>query len=118
MSLPPKVAFKCPERTFVTVVSGRRDHRAVTLREACDEVLVSLPRAGLRPVLDQLSKVWEESPIQIRGAGELVQQDPGWVEQFSLPQWVSFRPQASLPPHPSAYVDSNHRRDGSFLLPS
>ena len=37
-------------------------------------MLVSLPRAGLRPVLDQLSKVWEESPIQIRGAGELVQQ--------------------------------------------
>ena len=35
----------------------------------------------------------------------------------SLPHWVSFRPQAPNP-SPSARVDSNHRRDGSFLLPS
>ena len=32
MSLPPMVAFKMPG-TAVTVVSGRRNHRAVTLRE-------------------------------------------------------------------------------------
>ena len=58
--MPPKVAF--PERTDVTVVSGRRDHRAVTLREAgAVEVLVSLARPVLPPRLDQLSKVWGES---------------------------------------------------------
>ena len=35
----------------------------------------------------------------------------------SLPHWVSFRPQAPNS-SPSARVDSNHRRNGSFLLPS
>ena len=42
----------------------------------------------------------------------------GWVEQFSLPQWVSFRSHGPQRLHPSAHVDSNHGRDGSFLLPS
>ena len=54
----------------------------------------------------------------------LFRQDQGWVEQFSLPQWVSFRPHGprhhALPPlHPSARVGANHApRPGCFLLPS
>ena len=53
-----------PERTLQWCPAARSQscdaHGSLT-----DEELVSLPRPGLRPVLDQLSKVWGESYRQI-----------------------------------------------------
>ena len=64
--LAPEVAWKCPKRPFVS--SGRQAGGGACCHMSggrnTDEVLVSLPRAGLRPMLDQLSKKKKLSPVR------------------------------------------------------